>query len=183
MYCRVIAPRFKSWNLRSGISSPKPTGCCLGDLEADLKIALLLQIGQSTVIFWWFDGITVEDQEIDVFFSHPSTTIRSSWPKSSSKLRPCGWMFVRSHFIIYFFKVFFFFDSGPALYYFLTRDPLFIIVDVRSHFIIFFFKVFFFFFFFFHSRTAHYHSRTAPSSFSDCALCKWRTQLMYANGA
>ncbi len=46
-----VAPRLKSWNLRSGISSPKPTGCCLGDLEADLKIALLSQIGQSTVIF------------------------------------------------------------------------------------------------------------------------------------
>ena len=47
----LIAPRFKSWNLRSGISSPKPTGCCLGDLEAHLKIALLSQIGQSKVIF------------------------------------------------------------------------------------------------------------------------------------
>jgi hypothetical protein len=88
-----------------------------------------------------------------------------------------------SHFIIFFFKFFFFFDSGPGVYYFLTRDPLFIIVDVRSNFFLFFFKFFFFFFFFFHSRTAHYHSRTAPSSFSDCALCKWRTQLMYANGA
>ena len=47
----IIAPRLKSWNLRSGISSPKPTGCCLGDLEAHLKIALLSQIGQWTVIF------------------------------------------------------------------------------------------------------------------------------------
>ena len=48
---KIIAPRLKRWNLRSGISSPKPTGCCLGDLEAHLKIALLSQIGQSTVIF------------------------------------------------------------------------------------------------------------------------------------
>ena len=47
----VPVPRLKSWNLRSGISSPKPTGCCLGDLEAHLKIALLSQIRQSKVIF------------------------------------------------------------------------------------------------------------------------------------
>ena len=97
----IFAPRLKSWNLRSGISSPKPTGCCLGDLEADLKIALFSQIGQSTVIFWWFDGITVEDQENDVLFSHPSTTIRSSWPKTSSELRPSGWMSA----LYYFLKV------------------------------------------------------------------------------
>ena len=168
---------FKKNRPASGISSPKPTGCCLGDLEADLKIALLLQIGQSTVIFWWFDGITVEDQESDVFFSHPSTTIRSSWPKTSSKLRPWGWMFALYY---YFFLSFIFF---------LTRDPLFIIfwlgtrslllwMFVRTLFFLFFFLSFFFYFFFLILGLRIiilglrlHHSRTAPYANGELSWC------------
>ena len=56
----LIAPRLESWNLRSGISSPKPTGCCLGELEADLKTAVQSRNRKLTVIFLWFDACVVE---------------------------------------------------------------------------------------------------------------------------
>ena len=50
----VVAPRLKSWNLRSGISSPKPTGRTRSTSENRIALANRTIEGDLLMVRWYY---------------------------------------------------------------------------------------------------------------------------------